>query len=109
MLIGPMAYFGFTHLSNANEMASMVPDFLPMSVLCVYLTGMGLVLASIAIIIGRKARLASICLGGMLVLFALMVHLPSAMLGDDKALFSFFQNFALAGASLYLSTHLTND
>lgn len=106
MFIVPMAYFGFVHLGNANEMAGQVPSFLPMSVLWVYLSGMGLVLAAIAIIIGKKARLAAQLLGLALVLFATMVHLPEGLRGDSGQMFTFFKDIALAGGALYISSHL---
>lgn len=106
MFVVPMAYFGFRHLGNANKMAAMVPDFLPMSVLWVIITGMGLVLASIAIIIGKKAQLAARLLGLMLIVFAVMVHLPAGINGDDGELLIFFKDLALAGGALYISSHL---
>lgn len=108
MFILPMAYFGFGHLANTNEMASIVPDFFPMPVLWVIITGMGLVLSAIAVIIGIKARLAAQLLGLMLLLFAVMIHLPAGLQGDDAELFEFFENFALAGGALYISSHLKN-
>lgn len=101
-----MAYFGFGHLGNANKMAGMVPDFLPMSVLWVYLTGMGLVLAAIAIIIGKKAKLAAQLLGLMLLLFAVIVHLPAGLEGSDAGMFTFFKDLALAGGAWFMSSHL---
>ncbi len=108
MFFVPMAYFGFGHLSNTNEMAEIVPDFLPMPVLWVFITGMGLVLSAVAIVVGVKARLASQLLGLMLLLFAVMIHLPAGLQGDQAELFEFFENFALAGAALYISSHLKN-
>ncbi len=106
MFIVPMAYFGFDHLGDANAKASSVPDFLPMSVLWVYLTGMGLVLASIAIIVGKKARLAAQLLGLMLLLFAIMVHLPAGLAGNNSETLVFFKDLALAGGAWYMSSHL---
>ncbi len=100
----PMVYFGFGHLGNANQMTEMVPGFLPMGVLWVYLTGMGLILASIAIIIDKKARLAAQLLGLMLLLFATMIHLPNLMNGTDPV--SFFKDLSLAGAAWFLSAHV---
>lgn len=108
MFMVPMAYFGFVHLSNTNEMAELVPDFLPMPVLWVLITGMGLVLSCIAVVIGIKAKLASQLLGVMLLLFALMIHLPAALRGVEGEMFAFFENFALAGGALYISSHLRN-
>ena len=109
MFFVPMAYFGFGHLSRTNEMAEIVPDFLPMPVLWVIVTGMGLVLSAISIVIGIKAKLAAKLLGLMLLLFAVMIHLPAGLMGDHSELFEFFENFALAGAALYISSHLKDS
>lgn len=106
MFVIPMAYFGFRHLGNANKMAEMVPNFLPMSILWVIITGMGLVLASIAIIVDKKAKMAARLLGLMLIVFAVMVHLPAGIKGDEGELLIFFKDLALAGGALYISSHL---
>ena len=106
MFIIPMAYFGFVHLGNANEMAELVPDVFPMPVLWVILTGMGLVLSCIAIVIGIRAKLAAQLLGAMLFVFAVLIHLPPGIQGNETELFAFFENLSLAGAALYLSSHL---
>ena len=106
MFIVAMAYFGFRHLGNANQMASYVPDFMPMPVLWVYVTGMGLVLTSIAIIVGKKAKLAAQLLGVMLVLFATLIHLPAGINGNDSELLVFFKDIALAGGAWYMSSGL---
>ena len=45
-------------------------------------------------------------LGLMLLLFAVMIHLPAGLMGDHAEMFEFFENFALAGAALYISSHL---
>ena len=109
LFITPIAYFGFKHLGNANEMASLVPDFLPMSVIWVFITGMGLVLASVAIIIGKKAQLAAKLLGLMLLIFAVMVHLPSGLSGNEAELTVFFKDIAIAGGAWYMSSHLKDN
>ena len=108
MFIVAMAYFGFRHLGNANEMAGYVPEFMPMPVLWVYLTGMGLVMTSIAIIVGKKAKLAAQLLGIMLVIFATLVHLPTGMSGNSGELLVFFKDIALAGGAWFMSSQLTD-
>ena len=101
----PMIGFGFGHLTNANAMSGMVPGWLPASVFWVYLTGVALLLAAIAITINKKAKLATMLLGIMLVLFALLIHLPGMMGGDQMAMPSFMKDLALGGAAFFISSH----
>ena len=67
----PMAIFGLFHFMNGSQMAGMVPSFIPGGIFWVYLTGLALVLAAVAIIIQKQARLASLLLAAMLILFVL--------------------------------------
>lgn len=93
---------------GAQSMAGMVPSFLPGGVFWVYLTGIALLAAGIGIIIGKKAQLAAQLLGLMLVLFALLIHLPGALAGDQMSTASFLKDIALAGGIWVLSTQLKN-
>lgn len=89
-------------------MAGMVPSFLPGSVFWVYLTGTALLAAGISIIIGKKAQLAAQLLGLMLILFAIMVHLPGALDGNQMSTASFLKDVALGGGAWILSAQLKN-
>ncbi|MBV6647518.1 MAG: DoxX family protein, partial [Cyclobacteriaceae bacterium] len=71
------------------------------AVFWVYLTGVALILAAVAIVINKKAKLATMLLGIMLLLFAVLIHLP----GMPDAMPSFFKDIALAGAAFYLSAN----
>ncbi len=55
----PFAIFGLMHLMMANNMAGMVPTYVPGGVFWVYLTGLALVAATISII-SKKQILLSI-------------------------------------------------
>ena len=104
MYAGPMVMFGIGHLSSADQMTGMVPDFLPAPLVFVYLTGIALILAAIAIVIGKKAKLATQLLGVMLLLFAVLIHLPN--FGSDPS--GFLKDLALAGAAWFMSAHLSD-
>jgi len=104
----PMAMFGFFHFMSASAMAGMVPSFLPAAEIWVYLTGLALILATVAIIIGKKAKLATQLLGLMLLLFALLMHLPGFINQAQPAAAMFLKDTALAGAAFFMSTHLKN-
>ena len=69
--------FGLFHFMNASQMAGYVP--IPGGIIWVYIVGIGHILASIAIFIGKYDKLAAFLLGIMLIIFALSIHLPAAM------------------------------
>ncbi len=104
LFAGPMVMFGIGHMTNANDMTGFVPNFFPAPVIFVYLTGIALILAAIAIIIGKKARLATQLLGLMFLSFAFLIHLPN--FGSDPS--GFLKDLALAGGAWFMSTHLSD-
>lgn len=99
----PFLVFGAMHLMMADNMAGLVPSYVPGGVLWVYLTGLALVAASLAIIINKMAKLASLLLGVLLLIFALTIHLAAVLGGDQMAMGSFLKDIALAGAALFYS------
>lgn len=96
--------FGAFHFMNAKQMAPMVPNFLPVPEVFVYLTGAALLAAGVAILINRKAQLAALLLGIMLVLFAVLIHLP----GGQASMGQFLKDMAMAGAAFIICAH-SND
>jgi len=81
-----MAFFGVAHFMNGANMAGYVPSYMPGGgALWVYLTGAALVLAGVALIIDKQARLASYLLGAMLIIFVLTLHLPAFLNAADEA------------------------
>lgn len=101
----PFLGFGIGHLTNAHFMAGMVP--LPGGIFWIYLTGLALLAASISIIIQTKARLATLLLGIMLIIFVLLIHLPNAMSANQATQMmgqaNLMKDLSLAGAAFYLS------
>ncbi|MFN8352982.1 MAG: DoxX family protein [Spirosomataceae bacterium] len=100
LLALPMAVFGIFHLMNASMMAGMVPSYLPGGVVWVYLTGLCLLAACVSILIGKKAKTASTLLAIMLILFVLMIHLPSLMAGHQDSMGMILKDLAIAGGAL---------
>lgn len=98
--------FGSFHFMNASGMAGIVPEWIPGGVFWVYLTGVAHVLAAIAMIINKKASLATLLLAVMLLIFALTIHLPGAMDGDQASTSSFLKDLAMAAGALFMSQHL---
>jgi putative oxidoreductase len=108
MYLIPLVIFGLFHFMNADGMAGMVPAFLPAKVVWVYLTGLALIAAVGAVIVGKKAKLALQLLGLMLLLFAILLWLPGAIGGDQTATSMFLKDMALAGAAWFLSKDQSN-
>ncbi|PIB35316.1 DoxX family protein [Reichenbachiella sp. 5M10] len=102
----PMMIFGIFHFMSADGMSGMVPSYLPGGIFWVYLTGVALIAAALGIIIGKKAKTASQLLGLMLILFAVMIHLPSVMGGSDSSMPSLLKDIALGGAAWFIAGHV---
>jgi len=102
-----MAIFGIFHFANGGNMTGFVPSWLPAPKFWVYLVGLALIAAAVSIIINKKASLATLLLGIMLVIFVLAIHLPGA-LGSDQAAAQLsstmlLKDLALAGAAFFMS------
>jgi len=98
----PLGIFGLLHFMNAQGMTMMVPSFIPGGVLWVYITGIALLAAAVAIIANRRfGRLASLLLGVMLLIFALTIHLPGVMNPDTmmSSMPNLLKDTALAGGA----------
>lgn len=103
-----LGLFGVFHLMGADDMAAMVPSFIPGAVFWVYLVGVALILACISIIWGKKARLAAYLTGIMLIVFSLTIYLPQVMDGDQMAMPLLLKEIALAGAAFFIGNHMSD-
>ena len=91
------------HFANANQMVGIVPGWLPLKTLWVYLSGLGLIAAPVALIIKNNAKLAMILLGVELMLFAVLIHMVSLMGGDMMSMGQLLKDVALAGGAFYIA------
>ena len=103
----PMLVFGVFHFMNANQMAGMVP--IPGGSIWVYVTGLAFLAAGISILLGRLDKLAAILLALMLLIFALSIHLPSVLGGNQSSMSSLLKDIALAGGALMYARGLARD
>jgi len=102
----PFVMFGLNHLMSADQMAGMVPSFIPGGVIWVYVTGAAMLLAAVAIITGIQARLACFGLVLMLFIFILTVHLPGLQNPATKmmSMISLFKDTGLMGGALIIAS-----
>lgn len=100
----PFAVFGLFHLLMADKMAGLVPAFVPGGVIWVYVTGLALLAAGIAIMLQKMTRMACLGLAALLGVFILTVHAPG--LGtNDFAMPGLLKDLALLGGALYMAGH----
>jgi uncharacterized membrane protein YphA (DoxX/SURF4 family) len=105
----PAAIFGVFHFMGAENMAAMVP--IPGGVIWVYLTGVAFIAAAVGIVIGKKARMAATLLGVMILLFALIIHLPTVIAGGDgvqMSMMSMLKDLMISGGIITLAATLTD-
>jgi uncharacterized membrane protein len=82
-----MGFFGVSHFLNADNMSAMVPESLPADgTIWVYITGVALLAAALAILINRFKTLACYLLAVMLLIFVFTLHLQPAMNGNPANL-----------------------
>lgn len=97
----PFAVFGVFHFMNTEAMVGMVP--VPGGALWIYLSGVALIAASVAMLTGKFAVLATRLLALFLLATGLTVWLPVVLGGDQSAMSNVLKDLALAGAALVLS------
>lgn len=104
LFIIPIALFGMGHLTNAPQLRYMVPYFYPGDIFWVYLTGVSMILATTAVFINLKVKLALSLLTIMLLIFALTIHLPNLINGEgQESLPMFLKDLSLAGAAFFIA------
>ena len=103
----PAAIFGVFHFMGAEKMAGMVP--IPGGVIWVYLTGAALIAAAVAILIGKKARMAATLLGILILIFALTIHLPSVIGGSEESMPQLLKDLMISGGIITLAGNQVKD
>lgn len=97
----PMALFGVFHFINTDAMVGIVP--IPGGAVWIYVTGIALLAASVSIMTGKQAVLATRLLAVFLLLTGLTVWLPMLLGGNQDAMSNVLKDLALAGGALVLS------
>ncbi|WP_026899107.1 DoxX family membrane protein [Daejeonella oryzae] len=99
----PFAVFGVMHFMYAENMQGMVPAYIPGGVIWVYITGACLILAALALVINKFAKIAGYLLALMLLVFILTIHLPALLGGDQNAMGSLLKDFSLMAAAMFVA------
>jgi len=101
----PLAVFGFNHFMYGKMMTGMVPGFLPGKLFWVYVTGLGLILAAVSIIINKLTKTASLLLALLILSIALFVHLPGVFNPETmmSSLPQFLKDTIIVGGALILA------
>ena len=113
LLIVPALIFGVMHFMNAKDMAGMVP--IPGGAVWVYITGIAMIAAGVAIVIGKYDKLAAALLGLLILIFALSIHLPGVMkAGEDAQMMAmymgnFLKDVGLAGGAWVYAATMAKD
>ncbi len=100
LFIIPFAIFGIMHFMNAGQMTGYVPSFIPGGIFWVYLVGLAHLLAAVAFIIEKQARLAGLLLAALLIIFVLTIHIPAVAGGNTASMSAVLKDLALAGGAL---------
>lgn len=95
-----MGYFGVLHFMNADMMSSMIPDYMPADgTIWIYITGVALIAAVLAIITNVFKKPACYLLALMLLVFIFTLHLKPAMDGNPGSL---LKDLGLAMAAIII-------
>lgn len=110
LFILPFALFGTLHFLNAESMANdVVPTYMPVKTLWVYLAGASMVIAAVCMISEKYDKLAATLLSIMLLGFVFLIHVPHAAAGNQFALPSLLKDMALAGAAMLYAQRWATD
>jgi len=105
----PFGLFGLMHLTSANDMAGIVPSFLPGGVLWVYLTGLALIAAAVSFAIQKHTYLAGLLTAALMLVFVFTIHLPGVIGGNMMAMGGLLKDIGLAGGALLLASNYQTD
>ena len=101
----PFLVFGINHVAKADQMAAWVPAFIPGGVIWIYVTGIAMIVAALAIITGKQGRGACYGLALMLLIFIAAVHLPG-LANPQTQMMSFvnlLKDMSLMGGALVIA------
>ncbi len=101
--------FGVNHFMHPDNLAIIVPNFIPGGTIWVYVVGGAFILAAISFILNIKVKLAGYLLALLLLVFVLFIHLPGFLNSGDKEMqttsfINLLKDIGLACCSLLIAT-----
>lgn len=84
----PLAIFGAEHFCLGNSMIGLVPSYMPGRLFWIYFVGVALIIASLSIATRIQVRWSGLLFGIMMFLFVAMIHLPGALRGGDRIIWT---------------------
>jgi uncharacterized membrane protein len=98
---------GTQHIMYADFVATLVPQFMPVKLFWVWLTGLGMLLAGVSFLIRYKISVAALMLSIMLGFFIVLIHLLrlSSTTTNWMYWFRFIEDTAIMGACLLLANN----
>ena len=105
-----MIVFGYQHFLYAQFIATLVTSWIPAHQFWVYFTGVGMIVAALAILVEKGGRLAATWLGIMFLLWVIVLHAPRVAARHSKDEWnSAFVALAFSGASFIVARTLPRD
>lgn len=104
-----IGFFGANHFLHAKEMAANIPSFLPASKVLVYISGAGFLLAAIAFIIDRYAKIAGYLLALLLLIIVFSIDVPGIIHSTNVQIKMIFVTNMLKDAALAMAAILIAD
>ncbi len=104
-----IGFFGANNILHAKDMAANVPSFLPASKVMVYISGAGFLLAAVAFIIDRYAKIAGYLLAILLLIIVFSVDLSGIVHARNVPIKMLFITSLLKDAALAMAAILIAD
>lgn len=104
-----IAFFGANNILHAKSMSVNVPGFLPASRIMVYISGIGFLLAAVAFIIDRYAKIAGYLLALLLLIIVFSVDVPGIVRSINVPMKMLYITMALKDAALAMAAILISD
>ena len=100
----PFALFGVMYLIFADNMQGMIPSYAPSGVIWVYTTGVLLILGASGFIISKSVQLAAYLLGGLMLLFILIINLPVVIGEHQNWIGSLSKDLSMMTGALFIGS-----
>lgn len=102
-----MITFGIAHFLYVENVATLVPDWIPCHIFWTYFAAVALIGSGLAIIAKIKLKLVAILLGTMIFLWFVLLHIPRAIAdpfaGKGNEVTSAFQALGFSGIAFVLA------